>query len=187
MFNNLPTIRFNHSLSLRKGMGLLLLGLVCLFNSGCGYMMGGAHSADVRTVAVPTFGNDTFRRGLEFQLTEAIQSEIKLRTPYKIAKEPNADTRLTGKIIQLSKRSLNASAFNDVRQVELSLAVQVTWEDIRTGQILAQEQVPLDPQAVKLLTDTGFTPEVGHSLATATQRATQQMARQIVDMMEAPW
>jgi len=168
-------------------MGLLFC-LLCLVQCGCGYMMGGAYNtAEVRTVAVPTFGNETFRRGMEFQLTEAIQNEIQNRTPFRIAKEPYADTRLSGRIIQLGKRSLNQSRFNDVREVELSLAVEVTWEDIRTGQILAQEQMPLDPASTKLLTDTGFTPEVGQSLATAKQRVTQQMARQIVDMMETPW
>ncbi|VAX41033.1 hypothetical protein-transmembrane region and signal peptide prediction [hydrothermal vent metagenome] len=151
-------------------------------------MLGGAYNtAEVRTVAVPTFGNETFRRGIEYQLTEAIQNEIQNRTPFRIAKEPNADTRLSGRIVQVGKRSLNQSRFRDVREVELTLAVEVTWEDIRTGKTLAQEQIPLNPASVKLLTNTGFAPEVGHSLATAKQRATQQMARQIVDMMETPW
>jgi hypothetical protein len=32
-----------------------------------------------------------------------------------------------------------------------------------------------------------FAPEVGQSLTTATQQAIDAMARQIVDLMEAPW
>ena len=32
-----------------------------------------------------------------------------------------------------------------------------------------------------------FAPEVGHSLATATQDATTRLARRIVNMMETPW
>ena len=187
MLNNSLSKPVRDNTSCKRGMGVLLFGLLCLIQCGCGYMVGGVHSADVRTVAVPTFGNDTFRRGMEFELTEAIQKEIQNRTPFRIAREPNADTKLSGRIIQVGKRSLNQSRFNDTREAELSFAVEVVWEDTRSGQILAQRQMPLAPESVKLLNNNSFAPEVGHSLATAKQQATSQMARQIVDMMESPW
>ncbi len=39
----------------------------------------------------------------------------------------------------------------------------------------------------RLFSSGEFAPELGQSLATANQEAIGKMARQIVDMMEAPW
>ncbi|MCA9069779.1 MAG: hypothetical protein KDA84_12690, partial [Planctomycetaceae bacterium] len=62
----------------RLKLGLLcLVGMFC--SGGCGYTIGPAFSPGVRTVAVPIFQADLFRRGMEFQLTEAVQKELKLR------------------------------------------------------------------------------------------------------------
>ena len=167
----------------------LLLAVPCLpvLLSGCGYTVGSPHQAEVRTVHVPMFTNDSYRRGIEAQLTEAVQKEIQNRTPYRIVKAPQADTRLTGHIIEARKKRLSETTFDDSRELQLHYAVEVTWEDLRTGQILSQQQIPIAPEAVHLLSTAEFAPEVGQSLATGTQDALARMARQIVDMMETPW
>ncbi len=153
---------------------------------GCGYMVGNAYGPDVRTVEVPIFENDTFRRGIEYQLTESVQREIQLRTPFRLVKGP-ADTRLTGRIVEARKNVLGETRNDDPRELQLALFVRVTWEDLRTGQLLAQQEVPLQPQAIPTVGVAEFAPEVGQSLASATQDATNRLARQIVNMMEAPW
>ncbi|MBI1348866.1 hypothetical protein GC163_21555 [bacterium] len=155
--------------------------------AGCGYMVGNTFGPEVRTVDVPIFQNDTFRRGIEYQLTEAVQKEIQTRTPFRLAKGPGADTRLTGRIIDVRKNVLGETQNDDPRELQLSLYVAVTWEDLRTGQLLATQEVPLQPQAIPLTGTAEFAPEVGQSLATATQDATDRLARQIVNMMEVPW
>jgi hypothetical protein len=160
---------------------LLLLG------SGCGYTVGNGFSPDVKTVAVPIFENDTFRRGLEYQLTEAVQKEIQNRTPYRLAHGSNADTRLTGRIVQVRKDVLGENNNDDPRQLQFSIMVRVTWENLRTGEILAKQEVPVAPDAIPLLTQAGFAPELGQSQATAAQTAIDQMAKRIINMMEAPW
>ena len=77
--------------------------LLVLLLSGCGYTVGNGFSPDIKTVSVPIFENDTYRRGLEYQLTEAVQKEIQNRTPYRLARGTDADTRLTGRIVQVRK------------------------------------------------------------------------------------
>jgi hypothetical protein len=163
-----------------------LAGLLVLL-TGCGYMVGGAYAPEIHTVHVPTFTSDAFRRGFELQLTEAVQKQIKLRTPYRLAKPPHADTRLVGHIISIDKRVDNQTRFDDPRELELALAIEVRWENARTGQLLAQQDVPLAPNVAHLVAHSTFAPEPGHSLATATQQAVDQLAREIVGMMEAPW
>ncbi|MCA9076642.1 MAG: LptE family protein [Planctomycetaceae bacterium] len=169
----------------RSTMGLMLIGLML---PGCsGYMVGGAYAPDIRTVHVPTFTTDSYRRGFELQLTEAVQKQIQSRTPYRLTKGPGADTRLTGHIVEVRKDVLTETKFDDPRELQLSLAVEVRWEDLRTGQVLSSRQMPLSGEAVQLIAHSEYAPEVGHSLATATQDVTESLARQIVGMMEVPW
>jgi hypothetical protein len=155
--------------------------------SGCGYMVGNGFSPDIKTVSVPIFENDTYRRGLEYQLTEAVQKAIQTRTPYKLAQGTDADTRLTGRIVQVRKDVLGEDADDDPRQLQLAIMVRVTWENLRTGEVLAQQEVPVAPDAIPLIAQAGFAPELGQSQATATQTAVNQLARDIVNLMEVPW
>lgn len=162
------------------------LGLASLLLfAGCGYTVGNGFNPDVKTVSVPIFENDTFRRGIEVQLTEAVQKEIQKRTPYRLAKGLNADTRLTGRIVQTRKDVLGENNFDDSRELQLSLMIVTKWENLRTGEVLAQQEIPLSPTAIPLTTQAEFAPEVGQSLATGTQDALDQLARRIVNMMEA--
>ena len=161
--------------------------LLLLFASGCGYLVGAPYQSEVRSVHVPIFTTDSPRRDFEYQLTEAVQKQIKLRTPFRLAKGPDADTRLVGQISEVRKEALGETAFDDPRELELRLAVKVTWEDLRTGRILEERQVDISPNVVHLISEASFAPEVGQSQATATQTAVDELARQIVGMMEAPW
>lgn len=154
---------------------------------GCGYMVGSVYQADVRSVHVPVFKSDAFRRGLEFQLTDAVQKEIQNQTHFRLARDGNADSRLTGRIVRINKQVLGESGFDDPRELELAVAVEITWEDLRTGQIIAQQRVPLENEQIQLLSTGSFAPEVGQSLATAEQQVVSRLARQIVEMMEMPW
>ena len=154
--------------------------------AGCGYMVGGAYAPEVSTVHVPTFSSDSFRRGFELQLTEAVQKQIQLRTPYRLAKPPAAQTRLEGHIVSIDKRVENQNRFDDPRELEFAMGIEVRWIDERTGQVLGAREIPLDPQMSTLVAQASFAPETGQSLATATQQAVDQLARQIVGMMETP-
>jgi hypothetical protein len=155
--------------------------------SGCGYMIGPAHDAQLTTIAVPIFRNETFRRQIEFPLTEAVQKEIQKRTAMRIVHGSEAQTRLTGTIVDVGKTVLGENRFDDPRQLQLGITIRVKWEDLRNGRIISQQDVLLDANTVSLFTQSDFAPEVGHSLATATQDSIEQTARRIVDMLDAPW
>lgn len=165
----------------------MAVSLLLLLSSGCGYMVGAPYQPHIQSVHVPTFSSSSFRRGVEFELTEAVQKQIQNVSHFRITKEPYADTRLTGRIVHLNKRVLGESALDDPRALQLSLAVQVTWEDLRTGEILEQQDIPIEPDMVHLVATGELAPEIGQSYATGKQQAIDRMARQIVQMMEAPW
>ncbi|MFN0199767.1 MAG: LPS assembly lipoprotein LptE [Planctomycetaceae bacterium] len=163
-----------------------LIGAMGWLTSGCGYMVGQEFPTEVRSVYIPVFDSSLFRRGVEFQLTEAVQREIQLRTPYRLVKEPTADTRLSGKLVEYKKNMLGETKFDDPRELRLGLAVEVRWEDLRTGEILAEQSIPLSADMLLLASQAEMAPEMGHSLATSQQDAVDRLARQIVNAMETP-
>lgn len=171
----------------RLAVKLLLLLLLSINLTGCGYTVGNSYQPDVQTVYVPIFENKTFRRGFEYQLTEAVQQKIQSRTPFRLAKGVEADTKLTGTIKSIDKSVLATTQNADPRNLNLKFVVEVTWEDMRSGRILSQQQVPITADVVGLVSQAAFAPEVGQSLATATKTATDSLANQIVQLMEAPW
>lgn len=177
-------------LSLRASFRTALFAIgplsICLL-SGCGYVIGQNYNRDIKTVAVPIFENDTNRRGIEFQLTEAVQTEITRKTPYRLAKGLEADTRLTGRIVGFRKDVLGETRYDDPRELQLTLMVKVTWEDLRTGQVLAQQEIPLSPESIPMSAQAEMAPEIGQSLATGMNDAMTLLARKIVQLMDVPW
>ena len=105
---------------------LASLIVVAISLSGCGYTVGNNFPRDIKTVSVPIFENQTNRRGIEFQLTEAVQKEITKRSHFKLARGMDADTRLTGKIVGFRKDVLGENAFDDPRELQVTLMVKVT-------------------------------------------------------------
>ena len=155
--------------------------------AGCGYTLGTQTLHDVRTVHVPVFQSDSFRRNLDYLLTEAVQREIRTRTPYRLEDAETADTILKGKIVDIRKSVLSETRYDDPRELQLMLGAEVTWVDRRSGQILHQQTFPISSALTQQASAVSFAPEVGQSLATAQQEAATRLASRIVDLMEAPW
>lgn len=179
-----------HGSAALRSATLWLFGLSLLGScAGCGYHLGSPFNPEIRTIYVPTFhtGGIVTRRGLEYQLTEAVQTQIKNRTHFRLVKEPQADTRLTGKLVRADKGVLGQTQLSDPRELQFNMAVEIVWEDLHTGDVLRQQRIPIAPDVVRQLAQGEFAPEVGQSLAYAEQRAIDQLARDIVDKMELPW
>ena len=155
--------------------------------AGCGYVFGPSNMQGVRTIHVPVFKSDSFRRNLDYLLTEAVHNEIKTRTGYRLVDAASADTILEGRIVDVRKNPLSETRFDDPREIQLMLGAQVSWIDRRNGRILQQHVFPIGQELAQHSSQTAFAPEVGHSLATAQQEAVRRLAAQIVDLTEMPW
>ena len=155
--------------------------------SGCGYAVGGGFRPDVRTVHVPMFTSDTFRRGQAERVTEAVHKQIELRTPYRLVTGSQAaDARLTGHLAEVRKDLLTETRFDDQRELQVFYGVVLRFEDLRTGRLIAERTVPISG-LTPLAADASFAPELGQSLATAEQTAMDDLAREVVAVMERPW
>lgn len=166
----------------------LFLGLLLL--AGCQrYQIGNRslYRADIRTVYVPMFEADTFRRHMAERLYEAVVKEIELKTPFKVVNHPNADSVLTVRLTNEAKRIVIQSPTDEGREVQVSLVAHATWTDRRGTIIYEQAPVPLLPATATVEQTATFVPEYGESYATASQEAIEGMAERIVALMEQPW
>ena len=172
-----------------------------------GYTTRPNYDPTIHTVYVNMFNSviqtDTQRRWLEEQLTQAIVREIEMKTPWKVtSNRACADTELSGKIMNMSKRLMVFNQLGETRDNETTLTCEVVWRDLRqghSGEMLSaqppgrpQDPVPLGTPPVTgppviVQSRATFTPELGQSMTTAEQTMIDQMATQIVQMMEKPW
>lgn len=83
-----------------RAAGVLSLLLACL---GCGYHTAGRANllpADLRTIAVPAFVNQTQTYKIEQTLTTAVVKEFTTRTNYHLTSDPSsADATLRGTVV----------------------------------------------------------------------------------------
>jgi hypothetical protein len=136
----------------RSRLGIPVLACLALALPSCesdgnftlfGYTTKPNYNSCIHKVYVPMFKNLTFWRGIEFELTKAVVREIEAKTPYKVVScAADADTELTGTIISFNKDILNRNQLNEVREAQTTLAVQVVWRDLHTGEILSQPKPP---------------------------------------------
>ena len=109
--------------------------------AGCGYHVAGRADLlpkDLKTIAIPAFGNNTTRSQLARLLPEDIAREFISRTRYRVVADPaQADAVLTGAVINafaypttLDQASGRATA------AQLGVTLQLTFTDRKTGAVI---------------------------------------------------
>lgn len=156
--------------------------LLLLMAAGCGYSTRGLYPSDIHTVHVPIFQSTGLRRDYEFQLTEKVIKEIEKQTPFKVVREGDADTTLKGTIVNLYKSPFGEDGYDNPRGGAMVLAVDVSWVDNRSGQVLNASNRSFTMQIVE-----PYTIDLAESQATAMDAALGQMADHIVTLLQAPW
>jgi len=165
------------------GTVLIVLTVVGCHNSdpAAGYTSTKLHRSDIGTICVQMFHSQSFRRDIEFELTRALAHRIELNTPYKVvADERQADTIIYGTIHNVSESGLAQQRDLD-RPVasQVTLAVDVTWKDLRSGEFL------LDNQRVRVAAP--YWNLLGAGRDSAATGAAELAAARIVEAMEMPW
>jgi len=168
---------------LRAALAWMPLAIACLVLSGCGYSFRAPYDKSVRTVYVPMFKSQTFRRDLEKMLTEKVIKEITRRTPYQIAGSlEEADTVLHGTVNFADKNLILENGLSNLpRQMTATINISVNW----THNPPTESEKNRPPTAVTQTVN--FIPEAGETVLTAYDKVAQSLAAQIVDMMEQPW
>ena len=135
-----------------------------------------------KTIAVNVFKNDTYSRNVGFMLTQAVITTIESQTPYKVTSENNADTLLTGRIVNVNLTSLSQNESTGLdEEVIVGVTIDFNWTDLETDRTILER--------------TGFEGG-GLFVPTSQSRETielgeigvvQQLADDLVDEMQAVW
>ena len=166
-------------------MGIrLLLSVLCLVMlAGCngGYSNASLYPDGVGTVYVEMFDNQSFRRGIEYELTDALAKRIEAQTPYKIVtSRDRADTVISGQIA-----SVNETVLSTERQVgralekSVELHAVVTWKNLRTGELLIDNK--------KVSASAAFSEWQNQDFVYGSALAANTLAERIVETMETGW
>ena len=152
--------------------------LVCLL-MGCGYSSRSVLKSGVDSVYVPIFDNHTFRRELEFVITEAVKNEILYKTQLRIVPKKKADSILQGEIVEYKERVLTEDTEDNVTETRVFIYVNVRWIDQRTGRVIMKRD--------RMVRPTEFVIAKGETLATANAESFDDLAELVVQAMEADW
>ncbi|MEJ2703532.1 MAG: LPS assembly lipoprotein LptE [Sedimentisphaerales bacterium] len=169
-------------LLLRIGLWLCLCGLGL---SGCGGMFGYSNEPlfpeNVDSVCLEMFDNQSFRRGVEYDLSDALAKRIEVDTPYKIISNADrADTVISGQIVSISEIALSADReIGSVLEKEVELRAIVDWKNLKTGQLLIDHQ--------EVLASASYSPYQMQDFKYASSVAANNLAQKIVELMERRW
>ncbi len=167
---------------MKRRAACLLALLPTLILLGCGYHTAG-HAVqlpdNVKTIAVPTFKNETLTYRIEQMLTDAVVREFTSRTHYRILNDPSetADATLRGTVLSTTASPLTYdSATGRAASVLVVVSIKVTLTD-RNGKVLYQNPAYLFREQYELSQDLSSFFEED---SPAFRRLSQDFARTLV-------
>lgn len=153
-----------------------------LFAAGCGYHTAG-HAvqlpANVKTIAVPAFKNETATYRIEQMLTASVVRELTTRTHYRILNDPDADADATlrGTVLSTSTTPLTYdTSTGRTASVLVVVSIRVSLSD-RDGKVLYQNPSYVFREQYEVSQDLGSFFEED---SPAFRRLSQDFARTLV-------
>ncbi len=160
------------------GMTIASLAGFC----GCaGYSNKSLFPEKIGSVYVEMFDNKSFRRGVEYELTDALAKHIETETPYKIiSSRDRADTIISGQIVSVGESWLSTERQTGrPLEKEVELRAVVNWKNLKTGELLIDNQSVSASASYSEWQKQGF--RYGSTLAA------NNLAQRIVELMEKKW
>ena len=157
----------------------------CFGLCGCAEMNGYSNESlfpeEVDSVCLEMFDNQTFRRGVEYELSDALAKRIEAQTPYKIVSSADrADTVISGQIVSMDELGLSTERETGmVLEKELELHAVVSWKNLKTGQLLINNQ--------SVNASASYSEFQMQDFSYVSNLAANNLAQKIVELMERRW
>ncbi len=166
-----------------------LSSVVCLLSSvllgGCGASTGYSNDSlfpsGIGSVYLQMFDNRSFRRGIEFTLSDALAKRVEADTPYKIvSSRDRADSVMSGQIVAAGESLLTIERdLGRALEKEVALTAVVSWKNLKDGQLMINS---------KTVTATAsYSDFQGQDFTYASSVAANKLARSIVELMKNQW
>ncbi len=136
---------------------------------------------DVSSVCLKMFDNQSFRRGVEYELSDALAKRIEVETPYKLVSSlDRADTVMSGRIVSIGESALSTQReIGRVLEREVEVRAVVNWKNLKTGELL------IDSQSVRA--SASYSTYQMQDFKYASTLAANNLAQKIVGLMEEKW
>jgi hypothetical protein len=170
---------------LNAGRGVFVVVLCAFGLCGCAELTGYSNRSlfpqDIDTVYLEMFDNQTFRRGAEYELSDALSKRIEVDTPYKIvSSRDRADTIMSGQIVSIGEMVLSTERETGlVLEKEVELTALINWKNLKTGDLLIDN--------LSLSASASYSEYQQQDIKYASNLAANNLARKIVELMELNW
>jgi hypothetical protein len=167
------------------GQGIFVLMFCALGLCGCAELTGYSNQSlfpqEIDTVYLEMFDNQTFRRGAEYELSDALSKRIEVETPYKIvSSRDRADTIMSGQIVSIGEIVLSTDRETGlVLEKEVELIARINWKNLKTGDLLIDN--------LSLSATASYSEYQQQDIKYASNLAANNLARKIVELMEVKW
>lgn len=105
--------------------------------TGCAYYsFSGSALPHLKTVAIPTFQDDTAEFGVKDDLTNALIEAFTSDNTLKIAERRNADSMITGRIVSVKDGAGAFDRAETVDEIRVTISVQVKFEDLQKRKLV---------------------------------------------------
>lgn len=156
-------------------------GLLAGCAGSTGYSNAALFPEDVGSVYLEMFDNSSFRRGIEYTVSDALAKRIEMETPYKIvSSRDRADSVMSGRLVTAGDSILTLE--RDVGRAlekEVVLTAVVNWKSLKTGRLMINNRTVAAAASYSDFQDQDFT--------YASAVAANNLARNIVELMENQW
>ena len=153
--------------------------------SGCAELSGYSNESmfpqELDSICLEMFDNQSFRRGAEYELSDALSKRIEVETPYKIiSSSDRADTVISGQIVSIGESAISMERETGrILEKEVHLQAIVNWKNLKTGELL------IDNESVSA--SASYSEYQQQDFKYASSLAANNLARKIVELMERKW
>ena len=157
---------------------LICVAFVFVLASGCGYSQKSLISRKINSIYIPIVDNNTFRRGLEFDLTKAVKDEIMSRTSLRIVQKDSADTIFSGTIRDVKETVLSQNSRDNIVESRVRIYADITLWDRRTERVLISGSLNGAAE---------FIVKRGETVKSGIEEGIVNLAKIIVNNLEEEW
>lgn len=144
---------------------------------GCGYTTGSLVPDRYHTISVAPFANETRRRDIEWEITQAVIEEIQARTNLRVVPESaSPDLVMRGVLRDADDDALSRRDFQRLREGAYFLTAEIDVSE-RGGAAAGKSSLVKDK---KVHERESYVPVVGEDVRTARAEATRALAERIV-------
>jgi len=161
---------------------MLMLAVTALAGCGIGDSTNKSlFPADVGSVYIEMFDNRTFRRGVEYMVSDALAKRIESDTPYKIVSDQDrTDSVMRGQVVVITESILTLERETGrALEKEVILTATVNWKNLRTGRMMINNQA--------VTAAASYSDFLSQDFTYASSLAANKLAEKIVEVMQNNW